>query len=138
MVALLSYILGAEEPTISLDTNSLLIEYLICSTSSPSKAYFLRMLFKSSTVVSFLSSKLSIAKEPLGTGTLMAFEVNFPSKEGNALLTAAPAPVSVITSLKQQHDHGGIYCAYYLLDSGHLYKRVWSLSDLKLPQEYLP
>ncbi|CAI8316063.1 MAG: Uncharacterised protein [Flavobacterium sp. SCGC AAA160-P02] len=38
-----------------------------------------------------------MAKDPLGTGTRIALEVNFPSKTGNAFATAFPAPVSVIT-----------------------------------------
>ena len=45
----------------------------------------------------FSSRRFKIANDPFGTGTLIAFEVNFPSKEGNAFETALPAPVSVIT-----------------------------------------
>ena len=34
---------GADDPTMSLDTNSLFSEYFICSTKSPSKAYFFKV-----------------------------------------------------------------------------------------------
>ena len=40
-----------------------------------------------------------MAKEPLGTGTLIAFEVSLSVNSGSALATAFPAPVSVITIL---------------------------------------
>src|SRR5690606_9208028 len=96
---------GAEVPTISVETSSLLKEYLICSTKSPSKAYFLRMVLILSLVVLFLTSKWRMAKDPLGTGTRIAFEVNFPFKEGKALATAGPASASVITILSAAARH---------------------------------
>ena len=46
-------------------------------------------------VVFLDNSRFSMARLPFGTGTRMALEVSFPSKFGNALLTALPAPVSV-------------------------------------------
>lgn len=58
------------------------------------------MAFNSSLLVSFSSSKFKIARDPFGTGTRIALEVSFPSKEGKALETAYPAPVSVITIFK--------------------------------------
>src|SRR5690606_2437560 len=90
---------GAEAPIISLETNSLFNEYLICSTKSPSRAYFLIIVFIAFSVVFFSNSKCRIANEPFGTGTLMALEVNLFLREGIALETAFPAPVSVITML---------------------------------------
>ena len=100
IVALLSNIDGAEVPTISEETNSLFKEYFICSTNSPSKAYCFMMLFTSSIEVVFPTSKFNTTKEPFGTGTRIALEVNFPAKFGNAFATALPAPVSVITMFK--------------------------------------
>jgi len=91
---------GAEVPTISEDTNSLLKEYLICSTKSPSRAYFFKIVLIPLREVLFLRSKFKIANEPLGTGTRMALELNFPFKAGSAFATACPAPVSVITMFK--------------------------------------
>ena len=88
---------GAEQPTISLETNSSLSSYFICSTKSPSKAYFFNVVLIPLIDVLLFNSKLRIAKDPLGTGTRIALEVNLPSRLGNALATALPAPVSVIT-----------------------------------------
>ena len=99
MVALLSNIEGAEHPIISLETNSSLISNLICSTNGPSSACVLIKLLMCSIDVALFTSKFKIANEPFGTGTLMAFEVSLPSSCGKALLTALPAPVSVITIL---------------------------------------
>src|SRR5690606_41869639 len=97
MVARMSNMDGAEVPTISEETSSLLRENLICSTKSPSRAYFLRTSLMASTVVLFFNSKWRMARDPLGTGTLMALEVNFPLRLGRARATAEPAPVSVMT-----------------------------------------
>ena len=58
------------------------------------------MVFIPSGVVVLLSSRFRMARDPLGTGTLMAFEVSFPESAGRALATAFPAPVSVITILR--------------------------------------
>ena len=75
------------------ETNSLFTEYLICSTNSPSNAYFLMIALMSSTEVCLFTSKVKTTNEPFGTGTRIALEVNFPAKEGNAFATALPAPV---------------------------------------------
>src|SRR5699024_12739443 len=99
MVALLSYMAGAEAPIISLETSSLCNEYLICSPKSPSKAYFLIMVLMVFREVFFSSSRFRMASDPLGTGTLIALEVILFFKEGMASTTAVPAPVSVITIL---------------------------------------
>jgi hypothetical protein len=40
------------------------------------------------TEVVFDTSKFKTTKEPLGTGTRIAFEVSFPSNDGNAFATA--------------------------------------------------
>src|SRR5690606_19429469 len=88
---------GAEVPTISEETNSLFNEYLICSTNSPSKAYFFIIWLMPSTEVSLPTSKFNTTNEPFGTGTRIALDVNLPAKLGNAFATAEPAPVSVIT-----------------------------------------
>ena len=50
-----------------------------------------------SVVISEPNLRCRMAKEPLGTGTRIALDVNFPFNAGNALATAFPAPVSVIT-----------------------------------------
>ena len=55
------------------------------------------MLFTSSIEVIFPTSRFKTTKDPFGTGTLIALEVNFPVKLGKAFATALPAPVSVIT-----------------------------------------
>ena len=94
IVALLSYMDGAELPTISLETNSSLNSYFICSTKSPSKAYFFKMVCMPLREVLFFNSKFRIAKEPLGTGTRIAFDVSFPSNAGKAFATALPAPAN--------------------------------------------
>jgi hypothetical protein len=75
------------------ETNSLFKEYLICSYS-PSK----RIFHDGIDVLNgcFFSYWIKTTKEPLGTGTRIAFEVIFPSNDGNAFFAASPAPVSVI------------------------------------------
>ena len=83
MVDLLSNIEGDVDPMISDETNSLSKENLICSTKSPSNAYCFIIALTISFVTLVRNCKLKMAKEPFGTGTLMAFDVNFPSKAGN-------------------------------------------------------
>ena len=47
------------------------------------------MAFKLSLLADVFNCKFKMAKEPLGTGTLTAFDVNFPLSFGNALVAAA-------------------------------------------------
>src|SRR5690606_17013992 len=58
---------------------------------------FFNRPFISSTVVMDFNSRFKMAREPLGTGTRIAFDVSFPARTGNTFATALPAPVSVIT-----------------------------------------
>jgi len=82
--------------------------------------------------------RFRIARDPLGTGTRIALEVNLPSNDGNALATALPAPVSVIIPyLMQQPFLVGIYYAYYQPNFDRLYKHEWFLNDHLQPQNYL-
>ena len=99
-VAGLSYIEGQLSPTISDDTSSLFTEKRICSTNSESKAALWIKLLIPSKVVSFSIVKFNMANEPLGVGTRIALDVNLFSNYGIALVTAFPAPVSVITIFK--------------------------------------
>ena len=59
------------------------------------------MLFTAAMVVFLPTSRFKTTKDPLGTGTRIALDVNFPAKLGNAFATALPAPVSVLNDLLQ-------------------------------------
>ena len=56
-------------------------------------------VFTPSRDVSLSNSRLRIAKEPLGTGTLIAFEVNLPSNDGSAF--------EILCNMI--YEHGGDY-----------------------------
>ncbi len=51
------------------------------------------MVLIPSTDVDFSNSKFKIAKEPFGTGTLIALEVNLPSKLNPVVSTPLQVPV---------------------------------------------
>lgn len=86
-------------PTPLLDTYSGEFEYCICSARGPVNEASLSRLFTSSTDAVLLKVTLIIASETFGVGTLTAFPVILPSKDGSTAVMASAAPVLVITIL---------------------------------------
>ncbi len=76
-----------------------------------------------------------MANEPLGVGTLTALAVSFLSKEGITLVTAFPAPVSVIVNANPSST---ICCACYLISFGHWCRHELFLYGLTLHQMHHP
>jgi hypothetical protein len=62
--------------TISEETNSLFVEYLICSLIHLQSIFFIIALIARIEVL-FFTCRFKTTSEPLGTGTLIALELSF-------------------------------------------------------------